>query len=164
VPRRPLATVGWAHAVAAVIEDAARQQGGGVRPGGRRPFRLDELSLNFLEQVTIEDRLMFCGTDLALEQDLADVEPVAQEIGERADGMELVYRVVFGPTFEATDSTLAGAVQHHIEQLKMSVKVHDLKHFDSEQLRKASEELVVILQSGAPKIGLKKPTTEETAE
>jgi hypothetical protein len=29
---------------------------------------------------------MFCGADLALEHDLADVEPVAQKIGERASG------------------------------------------------------------------------------
>ena len=76
-----------AHAIAAVIEDAARQQGGRTRPGGAIAIALlGELSLNGLEQVTIEDRRMLCGADLALEVDLADVEPVAQEIGERASG------------------------------------------------------------------------------
>jgi hypothetical protein len=44
---------------------------------------LDELSLNRLEQVPVEDRRMLCGADFALEVDLADVEPVAQEVGER---------------------------------------------------------------------------------
>jgi iron uptake system EfeUOB component EfeO/EfeM len=85
------------------------------------------------------------------------------DMRNNVDGMELVYRVIFGPTFEATDPTLAQAVQQHIEQLKTLVGARDLKHLDPDELRKASEELVVILQNGAPQIGLKKPTLEETA-
>ena len=47
---------------------------------------LPKFQLNGLEQVPIEDRRMFSRTDLALEVDFADVEPVAQEIGKRASG------------------------------------------------------------------------------
>jgi len=47
---------------------------------------LCKFQLNGLEQVAIEDRRMLCWTDLAPEDDLADIEPVAQEIGERASG------------------------------------------------------------------------------
>src|SRR5271154_112546 len=39
-----------------------------------------------LEQAAIEDRRMLPRADLAPELDFADVEPVAQEIGERASG------------------------------------------------------------------------------
>jgi iron uptake system component EfeO len=86
------------------------------------------------------------------------------DMRNNVDGMELVYRTIFAPTFETNSSPLAEAVHQHIEQLKMSVRVRDLKHLDPDELRKASEELVVILQSGAPQIGLRKPTLEETAE
>jgi hypothetical protein len=42
--------------------------------------------LNSLEPIPIEDRWMLARADLALEADLADVEAIAQEIGERASG------------------------------------------------------------------------------
>jgi hypothetical protein len=42
--------------------------------------------LNGLEQITIENGWMLSRADLAPEDDLADIEPVAQEIGERPSG------------------------------------------------------------------------------
>jgi hypothetical protein len=54
VPRRPLATVGWAHAVAAVIEDAARQQGVRACPGRTVAIALlSKLLLGGFEQVEV---------------------------------------------------------------------------------------------------------------
>jgi hypothetical protein len=47
---------------------------------------LCKFQLNGLEQAAIEDWRMLARADLALEDDFADVEPVAQEIGERASG------------------------------------------------------------------------------
>jgi hypothetical protein len=41
-----------------------------------------ELALNGVEQVSIEDRWMLARADLTLEDDFADVEPLAQEVGE----------------------------------------------------------------------------------
>ena len=51
-----------------------------------------------------------------------------------------------------------------IEQLKELVGVSDLKSLDPEKLRAGSEELIVVLQSAAPKIGLRSPSLEEIAE
>jgi hypothetical protein len=79
--------VARAHSVAAVIENATRQQRFRAGPGRTIAIvLLREFQLNGLEQVAIEDRRMLGWTDLIPENDLADVEPVAQEIGERASG------------------------------------------------------------------------------
>jgi hypothetical protein len=79
--------VARAHAVAAVIEDAARQKSFPARASRAIAIALfREPSLNGLEQVAIEDWRMLCGTDLIPEDDLANVEPVAQEMGERSSG------------------------------------------------------------------------------
>jgi hypothetical protein len=45
-----------------------------------------ELSLDGLEQVSIEDRRMLAGADLAFEVDLSGVEPIPQQMGERTSG------------------------------------------------------------------------------
>jgi hypothetical protein len=47
---------------------------------------LRKFPLDGLEQVTIEDRRMLRWTNLALEDHLADVEPIVQELGEGASG------------------------------------------------------------------------------
>jgi hypothetical protein len=47
---------------------------------------LRKFQLNGLEQITIENGWMLTRADLAPEDDLADVEPVTQEIGERTSG------------------------------------------------------------------------------
>ena len=44
------------------------------------------------------------------------------------------------------------------------VKVGDLRNLDGEKLRADSEELVALLQTAAPKMGLGKPTLEEGAQ
>jgi iron uptake system component EfeO len=83
------------------------------------------------------------------------------DMRNNVDGIALAYRLIFERTFEAADAALAAAVRQHIEQLKALVRVRDLKHLDPDELRRASEGLVVILQNGAPRIGLQKPTLEE---
>ena len=47
---------------------------------------LGELGLDGLEQVPINDGRLLAGQDLALECDLANVEAVAQQMGERTAG------------------------------------------------------------------------------
>src|SRR6266852_7111979 len=74
-----------AHAVAAVIEDAAGKD-------GRRALQPDlpvdgvggEFFLHHLEQGAIEDRRMLPAMHLAAVDHLADVEPVLEQIGEGA--------------------------------------------------------------------------------
>ena len=51
-----------------------------------------------------------------------------------------------------------------VERLKLAVKTSELKRLDGDTLRAESEELVTLLQVAAPKIGLGKPSLEETAQ
>src|ERR1700730_3488098 len=76
----------WAHPVAAVIEEAAGERSGrapepelpGDRIGGAP-------GLNGFEQIAGEDRLMLAAMHLASIDDLADVEPVLEQMGQRSD-------------------------------------------------------------------------------
>src|SRR5437762_13871584 len=76
-----------AHAVATVVVDATDQQRAGSRARGSVIVALViELGLHRVKEITIEDGGLLAGEDLALEHDLADIEPIAQEVGERAAG------------------------------------------------------------------------------
>src|SRR5207245_4689709 len=77
----------WGHSVATVVIDATDQQGFGFATCDRVIVALVvELGLHRVEEITIEDGGLLTGEDLALEGDLADVEPIAQKMGERATG------------------------------------------------------------------------------
>src|SRR5260370_11733481 len=77
----------WGHSVATVVIDATDQQGIGFAACDRVIVALVvELGLTRVNEITIEDGGLRAGEDLALEGDLADVEPVAQKMGERAAG------------------------------------------------------------------------------
>ena len=77
----------WGHSVATVVIDATDQQGFGFATCDRVIVALVvELGLHRVKEITIEDGGLLAGEDLALEGDLADVEPIAQKMGERAAG------------------------------------------------------------------------------
>src|SRR5258708_34446518 len=77
----------WGHSVATVVIDATDEQGMGFAACNRVIVALVvELGLHRVKEITIEDGGLLAGEDLALEGDLADVEPVAQKMGERAAG------------------------------------------------------------------------------
>src|SRR5260221_10310640 len=77
----------WSHPVATVVIDATDQQGIGFATCDRVIVALVvELGLHRVEEITIEDGGLLAGEDLALEGDLADVEPITQKMGERAAG------------------------------------------------------------------------------
>src|SRR5712691_8330374 len=77
----------WGHSVATVVIDATDQQGIGFATCDRVSVALVvELGLHRVKEITIEDGVLLAGEDLALEGDLADVEPIAQKMGERATG------------------------------------------------------------------------------
>jgi iron uptake system EfeUOB component EfeO/EfeM len=86
------------------------------------------------------------------------------DMQSNADGIELAYKVIFSDAIMAGDPKLADAVQATVGRLKVAVKTSELKSLDGEKLRADSEELVTLLQIAAPKIGLGKPTLEETAQ
>ena len=80
------------------------------------------------------------------------------------DGIELAYRVIFSDSIEASDPQLADAARAAIGRIKATVRISDLGSLDAEKLRADSEELVALLQTAAPKIGLTKPTLEEGSQ
>ena len=86
------------------------------------------------------------------------------DMRNNVDGIELAYRTIFAGAVEAADPKLAAAIREKIERLKALVDVSDLKGLEPEKLRAASEELIVVLQMAAPKIGLRSPSLEEIAQ
>src|SRR6266699_1170218 len=82
-----LAGMARGHSVATVVIDATDQQGIGFGACDRVIVALVvELGLHRVKEITIKDGGLLAGEDLALEGDLADVEPIAQKMGERATG------------------------------------------------------------------------------
>jgi iron uptake system component EfeO len=75
-------------------------------------------------------------------------------------GIDFAYRTIFASSLMAADGKLAGVVDQRIEQLKTIVAAPDLQRVDIPALRRASEELVVALQSASTKLGLRRSTLE----
>jgi len=75
-------------------------------------------------------------------------------------GIDFAYHTIFAAALKATDGKLAGAVDERIERLKTIVAAPDLQRVDIPALRRASEELVVALQSASTKLGLQRPALE----
>ena len=77
--------VGWDHAVARIVVQQARQEmvgfGFGVIPV--RPL-IGKFLLNCIKKLPIHDRWLLSGQDFTLVFDLADIEPVAQQIEQGA--------------------------------------------------------------------------------
>jgi iron uptake system component EfeO len=150
---------------------------------GRQPGKIDEQT----------DALIYHLADLDVKVHLIHLTPqrllngtarLAYEIGEskadggesrfsgtslndmrnNADGIALAYDVIFASALTASDPTLAQAAKAKIVELQALVAVDDLRKLDPDKLRTASEELIVALQSSAPKIGLRAPTLEEIAQ
>jgi iron uptake system component EfeO len=86
------------------------------------------------------------------------------DMQSNVDGIELAYRVIFSDAIKASDQQLANTARAVIERIKATVRISDLRSLDAEKLRADSEELVSLLQSAAPKIGLSKPTLEEGSQ
>lgn len=80
------------------------------------------------------------------------------------EGIESAYRTLFASALEAADPKLADRARSEIDRLKILLTVADLRKVDSDDLRKASEALIVTLQAAGPKIGLSTPMLEEAAK
>jgi len=85
------------------------------------------------------------------------------DMQSNAEGIDLAWRVIFADAIDAGDPQLAAAVRAAITRLSAAVKIADLRALDLDRLRADTEELVALLQSAAPKIGLAPPTLEDTA-
>src|SRR5215469_3567160 len=116
------------HSAATVVIDATDQQGIGFGADDRVVVALVvELGLHRVKEITIEDGWLLAGEDLALEDDLADVEPIAQKMGERAAGeSDAANRA---PGLERThlgdDPSLAKVGHQQVEAAKLQIPPKD---------------------------------------
>src|SRR6266446_7464078 len=79
-----LVGVGWAHAVATSVKKAPAQDGGRApQPAAPRARLGRKLGLHRREQGTIHNRRLFAAMDLAPVDNLADIEAVLEQMGER---------------------------------------------------------------------------------
>jgi len=86
------------------------------------------------------------------------------DMRNNVDGIDVAYRTIFAAAVQQHDPKLAAVIPQKIAELKTEVDVSNLKSLDPGKLRAASEELIVLLQEAAPKIGLRSPTLEEIAQ
>lgn len=80
---------------------------------------------------------------------------------ENNEGIEAVYKLAFHAALKKSDPKLDKRILDKIEDVEALVKVKDLKSVDQPALKKAGEELAVLLQGAAPKLKLKKPAVGE---
>jgi iron uptake system component EfeO len=83
------------------------------------------------------------------------------DIQQNVAGIEAVYKLTFAPTLQARDPKLAARLTDKIEDVEKLVNVPEMKSVDQPALKKAGEELAVLLQSTAGKLNLKKPALGE---
>lgn len=85
------------------------------------------------------------------------------DIKNNVAGIRFAFHTIFAAALKSVDRSLADSVDAEIQGLTKLVEVDDLRRLDISALRRASEELVVVLQSAAPKIGLRRATLEEAS-
>jgi iron uptake system component EfeO len=83
------------------------------------------------------------------------------DMRNNVDGIEFTWRILFASRLQAADPKSAALVRAEIDQLKTVLDTPDLKSVDPDSLRKASEALIVDVQTSAPELGLGKPTLED---
>lgn len=79
-------------------------------------------------------------------------------------GIGLAYKTVFADSVRASDTKLADQIQAKIDEMGALVAVSNLKSLDPDALRTNSEDLVIALQTAAPRIGLYAPTLEDLTQ
>jgi len=77
------------------------------------------------------------------------------DMQENVEGIEAAYQLVFAESLKKADPELAGLIHDRIEKLEKLVQVKDIKSLNAKAVHIAGEELAVMLQSAAPKLGLK---------
>ena len=123
-----LAGMARAHAVAAVVEEAADQQTLGFGPFGLMVVDLlVQLGLDGFEKVLIDNGRLLTFEDFALERDFADIEAIAKQMRERssreryaADGLTGLKRADLGD-----DAPLAQLSQQQIEAAEPEIAAED---------------------------------------
>jgi iron uptake system EfeUOB component EfeO/EfeM len=86
------------------------------------------------------------------------------DMRNNVSGIAAAYQTIFAASLESADAALSHHIQATIDRLNAMLQAPDLKSLDSDQLRAATEDLVISLQSAAPKIGLNAPTLEDLTQ
>jgi iron uptake system EfeUOB component EfeO/EfeM len=79
-------------------------------------------------------------------------------------GIDFAYQTIFSATLKTADAKLADGVSTRIERLKRIVAAKDLPSIDVSELRRSSEELVILLQNASLKLGLPRATLEAKSQ
>jgi iron uptake system component EfeO len=79
-------------------------------------------------------------------------------------GIAAAYKTVFADAVRGSDANLADQIQANIDEMEALVAVPALKALDTDALRTKTEDLVIALQTAAPKIGLYAPTLEDLTQ
>jgi hypothetical protein len=82
------------------------------------------------------------------------------DVRNNVSGIRFAYRTIFAVALASVDQNLADAVDARIEELEALVAAPDLRRVDIRRLRRASEELVVVLQGASARLGLRPPALE----
>jgi iron uptake system component EfeO len=82
------------------------------------------------------------------------------DMRNNVDGIELAYGTIFASAIDSRDRNLNATAQRQIDELKTMLARRDLRQLEQERLRVLSEELVLTLQTAAPRIALARPTLE----
>src|SRR6187549_1092024 len=117
-----------AHAIAAIVEDTADQQGLGLHPCGFVTVHLfAQLDVDGLEEVPIDNGRLLALEDLTLERHVSNIEAIAEQMGERsarerdaAYGLPGLERPYLGD-----DAPLAQVGHEQIEAAEFEVAAED---------------------------------------
>ncbi len=82
------------------------------------------------------------------------------DMRNNVDGIETAYGTIFAAAIDRSDHDLGANARRLIDELKSMLAQRDLRQLDQERLRALSEELVLTLQTVAPKLALARPTLE----
>ena len=82
------------------------------------------------------------------------------DMRNNVDGIAMAYGTIFAAAVESHDHNLSATAQRLIDELKSMLAQRDLRQLDQERLRALSEELVLTLQTAAPKLALARPALE----
>ena len=79
-------------------------------------------------------------------------------------GIAIAYKTVFADALRSADTTLADRMEQAIGQMSAILDRADVKTLDTAKLRAKSEEMIIVLQLSASKIGLRTPTLEDITQ
>jgi iron uptake system EfeUOB component EfeO/EfeM len=79
-------------------------------------------------------------------------------------GISFAYRTIFAKSLQEADGKLATTVTMQLDRLIAIIGAPDLRRIDALALRRASEELVIALQSASNKLGLRRTALEPAAQ